>query len=168
MGDFLAFAAVCDGVTMTSRWAFLLLFAALGWQPAAAVPIYKWVDDAGRVTYSSLPPPAGVRAEKVEPPPQPAVDDVRQAEERTERARALARELEAERLREEAEAAEAARLRALQFPPPPIVIEKPVYVPQPVYYPPVRKRPPKRPGPDDKPTRRPLRPPVSVPAAPVR
>lgn len=140
---------------MTSRWTFPLLFAALGWQPAAAVPIYKWVDDAGRVTYSSLPPPASVRAEKVEPAPQPAVENVREAEERTERARALARELEAERLRQEAEAAEAARLRALQFPPPPIVIEKPVYVPQPVYYPPVRKHPPKRPRPDDKPPRRP-------------
>lgn len=151
---------------MKSRWAFPLLFAALGWQPVAAVPIYKWVDDAGRVTYSSLPPPAGVRAEKVEPAPQPALEDVRQAEESTERARALARELEAERLQQEAEAAEAARLRALQFPPPPIVIEKPVYVPQPVHYPPVRKRPPKRPKPDNKPARRPSRPPVSLPEPP--
>lgn len=152
---------------MTSRWAFPLLFAALGWQPAAAVPIYKWVDDAGRVTYSSLRPPAGVRAEKVEPAPQPPVEDVRQAEERTERARALARELEAERIRQEAEAAEAARRRALQVPPPPIVIEKPVYVPQPVYYPPAWKRPPKRPRPDDTPARAPSRRPVSVPVAPI-
>lgn len=135
--------------------ALSLLFAALGWQSAAAVPIYKWIDDAGRVTYSSLPPPRGVPAEQVEPPPRPAAEDVRQAEERTRRAQALGRELEAERLREEAEAAEAARLRALQFPPSPVVIEKPVYVPQPVYYPPVRKPPPKRPRPDGKPPRRP-------------
>lgn len=136
--------------------AFLLLLATLAWQPVDAEPLYKWTDSAGKVNYSSSPPPAGVRAEAVRPLPQPSAEAIRQAQESAQRAEALARELEAERLGQQAEEAEQARLRALEEAPPPIVIEKPVYVPQPVYYPPVRKPPPKRPRPpDDEPRRRP-------------
>lgn len=148
---------------MISPHVFLLLLAGLTWQPAQAEPLYKWIDSAGNVNYSSSPPPAGVKAETVQPLPQPSAEEVRQAEESAERAQALARELEDERLRQEAAEAEEARQRALEAspPPPPVVIEKPVYVPQPVYYPPSRKPPPKRPRPDD---RRPRPPPVFPPA----
>lgn len=136
---------------------FLALLAGLAWQPAHAEPLYKWIDDAGNVNYSSSPPPAGVRAETVQPPPPPSAEEIRQAEESVERAQALARDLEDERLRQETAEAEAARQRALEEAPapPPVVIERPVYVPQPVYYPPVRESPPKRPRPDGKPPRRP-------------
>jgi hypothetical protein len=151
---------------MISSHAFLVLLAGLAWQPVHAEPLYKWTDSAGNVNYSSSPPPAGVDAERVQPVPQPSAEEVRQAEESVEKAQALARELEDERLRQEAEAAEEARLRALESPPPPIVIETPVYVPQPVYYPPVMKPPRKRPRPDDEPRRRPSPPPVFLPVPP--
>jgi Domain of unknown function (DUF4124) len=151
---------------MISSRAFLLLLAGLACQPVHAEPLYKWTDSAGNVNYSSSPPPAGVEAEKVQPVPQPSAEDIRQAEESLERAQALARELEDERLRQDAAEAEEARLRALESPPPPIVIETPVYVPQPVYYPPVREPRPKRPRPDDEPRRRPPLPPVFLPVPP--
>lgn len=153
---------------MISPHVFLVLLAGLAWQPVHAEPLYKWTDSAGHVNYSSSPPPAGVEAERVQPVPQPSAEEIRQAEESVERAQALARELEDERLRQEAEAAEEARLRALESPPPPIVIETPVYVPQPVYYPPVMKPPRKRPPPEDRPPRlrplpAPLLPPPTLP-----
>ena len=151
---------------MLSAYVLPLLLAGLAWQPVHAEPLYKWTDSAGNVNYSSSPPPAGVEAERVQPVPQPSAEEIRQAEESVERAQALARELEDERLRQEAEAAEEARLRALESPPPPIVIEKPVYVPQPVYYPPVGKPPPKRPRHDDEPRRHPPLPPVFLPVPP--
>lgn len=122
-----------------------VLLAVSGWHGATAGSIFKWVDETGQVIYSSTPPPRGVQAEHVEPPPQPTDEDVRDARARTERAQTLARELETERLVKEAEAAEAARRRALEAPPPPVVVESPVYVPQPVYYPPVSAPPPRRP-----------------------
>ena len=132
-----------------SSSAFLLLLAALAWQPVHADPLYKWTDRSGRVTYSSLPPPAGIQAEKVRLPPQPAAEDIRQAEARVKKAAELAGEMEARRRKQEAEEA---RLRAMQLPPAPVVIEKPVYVPQPIYYPPVRspRRHPHKP-PHDRP-----------------
>ncbi len=118
-------------------WPWLL--AGLVWQTASAAPLYKWVDRAGQVTYSSAPPPAGTRARAVELPPQPSAEETRQAEARLKRMREQASEMEARRLAQEAEEA---RLRAMRQPPPaPIVIEKPVYVPQPIYYPPVRMAP---------------------------
>jgi hypothetical protein len=143
---------------------FLLLLAGLAWQPGHAEPLYKWTDGAGNVNYSSSPPPAGTPAERVQPVPQPSAEEIREAEESADRTQALAREFEAERLRQEAAEKEEARLRALEEPPPPIVIEKPVYVPQPVYYPPAGKPPPKRPRPDDR--RRPPPPPVFPPVPP--
>lgn len=139
---------------LRSLFAISLLLAVAGPQSALATSIFKWVDDTGQVIYSSTPPPRGVQAESIEPAPQPTADAVREAEERTERAQALARELETERLiheAEEAEAAEAARLRALESEPPmPMIIETPVYVPQPVYYPPGRQRSSRRHHKDDK------------------
>ena len=128
------------GATMISPYAFPLLLAGLATQAACAAPLYKWVDTAGHVTYSSLPPPAGARARTIEIPPQPSPEETRQAEARAKRMLEQASELEARRREQEAREAEDARLRAMQ-PPPPVVIEKPVYVPQPIYYPPVRARP---------------------------
>ncbi|MHB1075345.1 DUF4124 domain-containing protein [Thiobacillus sp.] len=122
-----------------------LLLAGLAWQAAQAAPLYKWRDSAGRVTYSSLPPPSGFKAEQLKDASQPDAEAIHQAEARAKKAQELAREMEATRRAQEADDA---RRRALQ-PPAPIVIEKPVYVPQPIYYPPVR-HPPDRP-PRDRP-----------------
>ena len=118
-----------------------LLLAGLAWQPTYAAPLYKWVDGAGQVTYSSDPPPAGTPAVKVESPPQPSAEDIRQAAERVKRTEEQASEMEDQRRKREAEAAEEARLRALQTPPEPAVVEQPVYLPQPIYYPPVMAPP---------------------------
>ncbi len=128
---------------MLSAYVLPLLLAGLAWQPADASPLYKWVDRTGQVTYSSRPPPAGIQAEKVQAPPQPTAEEVRQTEERAKKIEEKANELEAQRRQQEAQAAEEARLRAIESPPAPVVIEKPVYVPQPTYYPPPMK-PPRR------------------------
>jgi len=127
---------------MISAHLLPLLLAGLVWQPAQAAPLYKWTDRSGRVTYSSLPPPAGIRAETVRVPPSPTADETRQAKERAKKAAELASEIEAQRRQQEAEEA---RLRAMPPPPAPVVIEKPVYVPQPIYYPPVRMSPRRHP-----------------------
>ena len=125
---------------MISPYVFPLLFAGLLWQPVQAAPLYKWMDSTGHVTYSSLPPPSGARAQTIEIQPQPSAEETRQAEARAKRMQEQASDLEARRREQEAREAEDARLRAMQ-PPPPVVIEQPVYVPQPIYYPPVRARP---------------------------
>src|SRR5574340_785780 len=96
--------------TMVSAHLLPLLLAGLAWQPAHAAQLYKWVDSAGQVTYSSHPPPAGIRAEKVEAPPQPTAQEVRQTEERVKRIEEQAGKLEDQRRQKEAEEAEAARL----------------------------------------------------------
>jgi hypothetical protein len=133
---------------MISPYAFSLLLAWLTWQPAYAEPLYKWVDSTGQVTYSSTPPPAGIKAEKVKVLHPPSDEDIKQAEERVKRTEEQASELENKRLDQEAKEAEEARLREAQQPQPPIVIERPVYVPQPIYYPPAhRPRPPVGPRP---------------------
>lgn len=134
---------------MNSAYALALLLAGLTCQPAYAAPLYKWVDRSGHVTYSSRPPPEGTPAEKVQEPPQPTAEEIRQTGERAKRIEEQAAELEKQRLEQEVREVEEARLRALQSPPPPIVIEKPVYIPQPLYYPPVMKPP--RARHDDKP-----------------
>ena len=126
------------GTTMISPYALLLLLAGLAWQPSHAAPLYKWADRSGRVTYSSLPPPAGIQAETIQVQPLPSAEDVRQAKQREQKAAELASEMEARRRKQEAEEA---RRRAMQPPPAPVVIEQPVYVPQPIYYPPVRVAP---------------------------
>ncbi|HSJ81357.1 MAG TPA: DUF4124 domain-containing protein [Thiobacillus sp.] len=127
---------------MVSAYAFPLLLAGLAWQTGFAAPLYKWVDSAGHVTYSSFPPPAGIPAQKLPLPPRPSAEEILQAEARAKRIEEQASALEAQRLKREAQAAEEARLRAMR-PPTPVVIEKPVYVPQPIYFPPVMK-PPRR------------------------
>jgi Skp family chaperone for outer membrane proteins len=131
---------------MISPRAFPLLLAVLVWQPAHAEQVYKWVDSEGRVTYSSTPPPDGAKAETVAKPLQPSPEEIQQSEERVKREEAQARELEKQRLEHEAaereKEAEEARLRALQTPAPPVIIEKPVYVPQPMPYPPAMAPPP--------------------------
>ncbi|MDT3705556.1 MAG: DUF4124 domain-containing protein [Thiobacillus sp.] len=139
---------------MNSAYALALLLAGLTCQSAYAAPLYKWVDRSGHVTYSSRPPPEGTPAEKVQEPPQPTAEEIRQTGERAKRIEEQAAELEKQRLEQEAREVEEARLRALQSPPPPIVIEKPVYIPQPLYYPPVMK-PPRARHADKPPLRRP-------------
>ena len=126
---------------MISPYVIPLLLAGFAWQPAYATQIYKWVDRAGHVTYSSTPPPAGAKPQKVLAPPQPTAEEIRQAEERAKRTQEQASEMEGRRRKQEEKEAEEARLRAMQTPPAPVVIEKPIYVPQPIYYPPVRARP---------------------------
>src|SRR5512139_2531236 len=81
--------------TMVSAYVLPLLLAGLAWPPAHAAPLYKWVDSAGRVIYSSSPPPPGTHVEKVQPPPQPSADEVRQTEERAKRIEEQANEFEA-------------------------------------------------------------------------
>jgi len=58
---------------------FHLLLAVLVCQPASADPLYKWTDSAGRVTYSSTPPPGGVKAKTIKMPPPPSEEDIKQA-----------------------------------------------------------------------------------------
>jgi Domain of unknown function (DUF4124) len=123
---------------MTSSTLLSLLLAGFAWHAAHAATLYKWRDTAGHVTYSSRPPPAGIRAERMTGAPPPDAEALRQAEARAKKAQALATEMEAARRQQEAEDA---RRRAMLPPPAPLVIEKPVYVPQPVYYPPVRRPP---------------------------
>lgn len=131
---------------MISPYTFPLLLAVLVCQPTAADPIYKWVDSKGRVTYSSTPPPGGVKADQLKTPPAPTEEQVRQAEEQLKRTKEQASELESQRLKQEEKEAEEARLRKEQQPQPPTATEKPAYSPQPTYYnPPLR--PPLRPTP---------------------
>ena len=138
---------------MMSLPAFSLLLAALASASAVADELYKSVDSAGNVTYSSTPP-RGVKVEKVEVAPPPDEAEVQAAEERLKKQAAQANELKTQRREKEAAEAEreaaaeaereAARLREAQQP---IVIEQPVYVPQPVYYPPTGGGYPPRPHP---------------------
>ncbi len=122
---------------MMSPRAFLLLFATLASASAVADELYKSVDSAGNVTYSSTPP-RGSKVEKLEVAPPPSEAEVREAEERLKKNEAQANELEAQRREKEAaeaeREAEAARLREAQKPAEPEVIETPA--PQPDYYPP--------------------------------
>lgn len=128
---------------MIPAYVFPLLLAGLAWQPAYGASLYKWVDSAGRVTYSSLPPPAGAKGESVATPPQPSAEDIRQAQEQVKRAKEQASGMEEQRRSQEAREAEEARLREMQPRPVPAVVEVPVYLPQPIYYPPVMAPPPK-------------------------
>jgi len=121
---------------MISTRVFPLIFAALACSSAAADPIYKSVDSAGNVTYSSTPPKGG-KAEKVDVPPPPTEAETQRAEERMKKTEEMSSEMEAQRREKEAaqaaKEAEEARLREAQKPP--VVIETPVYAPQPDYYP---------------------------------
>jgi hypothetical protein len=116
-----------------------LLLAALASAPSVADELYKSVDSAGNVTYSSTPPQDG-KAEKLEVAPPPSEAEVQATEARLKKHAAQADEMESARREREAiqaeREAEAARQRAAQQPVQPVIIETPVYVPQPVYYPP--------------------------------
>lgn len=103
-----------------------LLAAALLWASSAAGadPVYKWVDDQGQVHYSSQPPRQGaVKTESIPVPPPPSPEDVRRAQEQTEKLKQRTRELEEERKAREAE--RAAREAAAE----PAVGRGPVFVP---------------------------------------
>jgi hypothetical protein len=38
----------------------------------AAAAMYKWVDENGQVQYTQTPPPGGIEATEIQPPPEPA------------------------------------------------------------------------------------------------
>ena len=56
----------------TRIFAILLLGALPG---VAAAAVYKWVDENGQVQYTQTPPPGGVEATELKPPPGPADED---------------------------------------------------------------------------------------------
>lgn len=64
-----------------------LLLVGFAWQAAQAAPLYKWRDSAGRITYSSLPPPPGFKAEQLQGASQPDAEAIRQAEVRAKKPR---------------------------------------------------------------------------------
>ena len=117
----------------------LLLIATLASTPTAADALYKSVDSAGNVTYSSTPPKAG-KVQKLDVAPPPSEAEVRATEERLKKNAAQAQELEAQRQeREAAEAAreaEAARQREEEQANLPAEAESPAALPQPLIYPP--------------------------------
>jgi hypothetical protein len=119
-----------------------LLLSTLLLQTAHADAIYKSVDSAGNVTYSSTPP-EGVKSQRLDVSPPPTEEETRQAKQRVKQAEEQVGEMENIRLeqqaKEQARAAEEARQRQAQQP---VVIPQPVYVPQQGYYPPVQARPP--------------------------
>lgn len=84
----------------------LLLLAMLASASASADALYKSVDSAGNVSYSSTPPKAG-KVEKLEVAPPPSEAEVRATEERLRKNAAQAQELEAQR--QDRQAAAAAR-----------------------------------------------------------
>ena len=140
---------------------FPVLLAVLVCPSAYGDAVYKWVDSAGRVTYSSTPPPHARKVDKVKLTPAPSNADVQQAEQRAKQTEARASELEKQRREQEAKEAEEARRREAQRPVRTIVIEQPVYVPQPYYYPPrLKPHPPHRPV-------KPPPPPVAPPPRPL-
>ena len=49
-----------------------LLGATAPLQQLAAKDVYKWVNDAGEVQYTQMPPPQGTEVVEVKPPPAPA------------------------------------------------------------------------------------------------
>lgn len=85
---------------------FLLLLAVLASASASADALYKSVDSAGNVSYSSTRPKAG-KVEKLEVAPPPSEAEVRATEERLRKNAAQAQELQAQR--QDRQAAEAAR-----------------------------------------------------------
>jgi hypothetical protein len=126
------------GALKMSPRVFSLLFAALACSSALADELYKSVDRAGNVTYSSTPP-KGSKVEKLEVAPPPTEAEVQAAEERLKKNAAQANELEAQRREKEAaqaaQEAEEARLREAQKPVQPVMTDTPGNVDQPIDYP---------------------------------
>jgi hypothetical protein len=71
----------------------MTLCIAIALPAAAAAGMYKWVDADGNVIYSQTPPPQGVQAETIGPPPAPPPGETERAKARLE----AYREAEAER-----------------------------------------------------------------------
>ena len=113
---------------------------------APAEPIYKSVDEQGKVTYSAEPSAEGVSVEQLKVAPPPSADEVQRAEEQTQKLKEQAAELEKERKAREAEQAAAAKADAAASGGHTVVVPVPGVV--------------------DDPTRIPLRP--ALPAGPAR
>ena len=78
----------------------------------AHAAIYKWVDENGNVQYTETPPPADVKAETIQPPPQ-TVDTETATKQLSEEERQF-EELRKQRLEQEEEGDKAAADLALQ------------------------------------------------------
>lgn len=103
---------------------FLAVVLLWVWPASGADPVYKWVDEQGKVHYSSEPPRQGaVKTESIPVPPPPSPEDVRRAQEQTEKLKRRVQELEQDRKAREAE--RAARETAAE----PAVGRGPVFVP---------------------------------------
>ena len=87
-----------------------LALAAAG--PSAAYDIYKSVDAAGNVTYSTHPPPDAQKVEQLELPPGPTAEQKAQAQQREQEIVGAAREIQKQN--EAAAAERAASIRTAQ------------------------------------------------------
>jgi hypothetical protein len=85
------------------RWATLAVMVLIA-APAVAQGIYKWVDERGRVTYSSTPPPAGRDAKELQVQPGPSEQEVAAARKRTESVNQLSDQFAEERRKREQQA----------------------------------------------------------------
>lgn len=68
---------------------------------ATSETVYRTVDESGRVTFSDGPATDAVNIEKVEIPPGPSAQSIRETEARTEAIRKEAQRAQAERLKRE-------------------------------------------------------------------
>ena len=87
-------AAKTDYLLINSLFLLLIIHT-----PPIQAELYKWVDKDGNVNYTQSPPPAGIRATKIKPPPA-ALDNA--TVERLQRQQAVLGELSEQR-RSEAE-----------------------------------------------------------------
>lgn len=82
----------------------LSLLVVLSATPVAAETVYKSVDDAGHVTYSSTPPSNSVEVEAVPLAPAPSQANVEAAEKNLKQTEKMADELEKQRLEQQEQA----------------------------------------------------------------
>ncbi|MFZ5556019.1 MAG: DUF4124 domain-containing protein [Pseudomonadota bacterium] len=82
--------------------ALVTLIAAPG---AGAQGIYKWVDERGRVTYSSTPPPPGRSGKELQVKPGPSPQETEAARQRAESVKQLNEQFADERRKRDAQAA---------------------------------------------------------------
>ena len=97
-------------VAVPSSIRMLCIYILLAGNAHAA--IYKWVDENGNVQYTETPPPADVKAETIQPPPQ-TVDTETATKQLTEQERQF-EELRKQRLEQKGEGAKEAADLALQ------------------------------------------------------
>jgi hypothetical protein len=126
---------------------FTVLVAATAVAASAVhAQVYKWVDERGRVTYSSTPPPAGKGGQELKLQGGPSQQDAQAARERAEDVKRLNEQFADERRKRDEQTGAAATARPAETAPP--VEQRSTYrdtdgVDYPAYGPPgVRPRPP--------------------------